>query len=66
MTALPVCVLGRKWRVRGSHPAVRAYEAPMSTDPRVMFRVADSGTEPDDRPYESPLGTCRICIVFCQ
>lgn len=33
VTALPVCVLGRKWRVRGSHPAVRAYEAPMSTGP---------------------------------
>ena len=65
MTALPVCVLGRKWRVRGSHPAVRAYEAPMSTGPpAVKLQIPVSSRA--DRPYESPLGTCRICIVFCQ
>ena len=35
LLALPICVPGRfqKWRVRGSHPAGRAYEAPMSTGP---------------------------------
>ena len=28
----------RKWRVRGSHPAVRTYEAPMSTGPPASCR----------------------------
>jgi hypothetical protein len=31
LAAMPICVPGRKWRVRGSHPAVGAYEAPLST-----------------------------------
>ncbi len=43
VTALPVCVLGRKWRVRGSHPAIQAYEARMSTGPPA---VAGPGIEP--------------------
>ena len=46
VTALPVCVLGLKWRVRGSHPAVRAYEAPMSTGPPAACQVAGPGIEP--------------------
>jgi hypothetical protein len=47
VTALPVCVLGRKWRVRGSHPAVQAYEARMSTGPPAVSQVAGPGIEPD-------------------
>lgn len=33
LAALPICVPGRKWRVRGLHPTVGAYEAPLSTGP---------------------------------
>ncbi len=54
----------RSWRVRGSHPAVPAYEAGLSTGPpAASFQVAGPGIEPGDRPYESQLGTCRACKV---
>jgi hypothetical protein len=52
LAAVPVCVLGRlfqfeKWRVRESHPAVKAYEAPMGTGPPAMREIGSQcvGTE---------------------
>jgi hypothetical protein len=33
LAALPVCVPGRKLQARESHPAIRAYEAPLDTRP---------------------------------
>ena len=58
LAAMPICVPGHKWRVRGSHPAVQAYEARLSTGPPA---VAGPGIEPGHRPYGSQLGTCRAC-----
>src|SRR5687768_5069744 len=63
LAALPVCVPGPqciKWRVRGSHPAVQAYEAQMSTGPPARLQVPVSSRA--GRAYETQLGTCRTCI----
>ena len=44
LAALPVCVPSR-WRVRGSHPTGRAYEAPLSTgSPAVSSSQGESRT----------------------
>ena len=52
LAAFPVCVHGRssrfeKWRVRESHPTVKAYEAPMGTGPPAMTEIESKcvGTE---------------------
>ncbi len=52
LAAFPVCVLGRlfpveKWRIRVSHPTVKAYEAPMGTGPPAMAEIESEcvGTE---------------------
>ena len=50
LVAFPVCVLGRlcefeKWRVRESHPTVKAYEAPMDTGPPAMRETRSSKFE---------------------
>lgn len=44
LVAFPVCVLSRlcqfgQWRVRESHPTVKAYEASMGTGPPAMFLI---------------------------
>ncbi len=43
LAAMPICVPGRKWRVRELHPAVQAYETRLSLRPPA---VAGPGIEP--------------------
>ena len=46
-----------KWRVRGSHPAVQAYEARLSTGPpAACFQVAGPGIEPGAPALWEPVG----------
>ena len=53
LAAMPICVPGRKWRVRESHPAVQAYETRLSLRPPA---VAGPGIEPGAPALWEPVG----------
>ena len=53
LAAMPVCVPGRKWRVRELHPAVQAYETRLSLRPPA---VAGPGIEPGAPALWEPVG----------
>jgi hypothetical protein len=63
-----------KWRVRESHPTVKAYEAPMGTGPPASLSSAIKAENEHgklqvpvsnraDRPYESQLGTSPPAVT---
>lgn len=46
-----ICVLGRKWRVRKSHPSVRAYETPTNTGSPAICSISDQGENRTPTPF---------------
>ena len=63
-----------KWRVRESHPTVKAYGAPMGTGPPASLSSAIKAANEHgklqvpvsnraDRPYESQLGTSPPAVT---
>ena len=51
LAAMPICVPGHKWRVRGSHPAVQADQPSVGARPGWALahpRVAGPGIEPGE------------------